>query len=251
MKKINERMHNEIPSGKYLRKELNKQERVFVSEYLIDLDVERAALAAHYSKTMARTKAYQWVSNSKQNPKPYVYAAIQEAIKKREERTQIEADRVLQELAIVGFADMKDYVDIGEDGSVQLKPWDQMPEGASRAVSKVKEKKRIMTSAEGDGKEIIVEVTTEYSHYDKVKALELLGKHLGIFKEIVEIRTRYEEQLKSLWSKIETAQKKNVEIKIQGTNQVICVGGTLPGTKMIENKGRKGGNGGNGGNGSN
>ena len=58
-------------------KQLNDKERVFVDEYLVDTDPKRAALAAGYSATMAASKAYQWVSNSK--VKPHVYAAIQRA----------------------------------------------------------------------------------------------------------------------------------------------------------------------------
>jgi phage terminase small subunit len=38
-------------------KPLDAREQRFVDEYLIDLDPRRAALAAGYSATMARTKA--------------------------------------------------------------------------------------------------------------------------------------------------------------------------------------------------
>jgi phage terminase small subunit len=47
-------------------------------EYLIDLDVERAALTAGHSNSMARSKAYQWVRNGKiKPPKPYRRQKIQ------------------------------------------------------------------------------------------------------------------------------------------------------------------------------
>lgn len=82
---------------------LDKRERVFVEEYLIDLKVERAALAAGYSATMAKTKAYQWVSDGK--AKPHVYAAVTEALAKRSEKANITAELVLERLWLIATAD--------------------------------------------------------------------------------------------------------------------------------------------------
>lgn len=79
-------------------RQLNDKEQVFVGEYLITLDPDSAAIKAGYSKTMARTKAYQWVSNSKNNPKPYIRAAIQKAIEKRAIKTGLTAEWVLEKL---------------------------------------------------------------------------------------------------------------------------------------------------------
>ena len=89
------------------------EQTISVAEYLLHLDPQKAALAAGYAKTVGRTKAYQWVSNSKQ--KPHVYAAVGEAQDKQAERTQITADRVLKELAVLGFVNMDDYMRVGKD----------------------------------------------------------------------------------------------------------------------------------------
>jgi len=78
------------------KRQLDKREQVFVSEYLIDLDPRRAALAAGYRKTMAESKAYQWVSNRK--IKPHVHEAIQKAMDKRSKKTEITAEYVLTSL---------------------------------------------------------------------------------------------------------------------------------------------------------
>ena len=118
-------------ANKNKQKQLNDQEHIFVDEYLVSLNPEKAALAAEYAATTARTKAYQWVSNSKQNPKPYIYQAIQKKMAAQSEKTGIKADRVVEELARIGFANIK----------------------AELKVS------------------------------DKIKALENLGKHLGIYNE--------------------------------------------------------------------
>lgn len=79
-----------------LSKKLTNRESKFINEYLIDLDVPRAALAAGFSKTIAKSKAYQWVSNSK--VKPHVFAELKRRILKQEERTGITADYVLSNI---------------------------------------------------------------------------------------------------------------------------------------------------------
>lgn len=84
-------------------RELDAREKVFVDEYLIDLDPRRAALAAGYSVSMANSKAYQWVSDGK--AKPHVYAAAQVRIKEREKRTEITQDLVLQRWWEIANAD--------------------------------------------------------------------------------------------------------------------------------------------------
>src|SRR6185437_4045552 len=64
-----------------------------------------------YSETMAASKAYQWVSNGK--VKPHVYAAVEAAQAGRAKRVEITQDRVLEELAKIGFTDLADVADWG------------------------------------------------------------------------------------------------------------------------------------------
>ena len=73
---------------------LDHRETIFVDEYIVDLDAERAALAAGYSKSMARSKAYQWVSSGK--VKPHVFEAIKKRMIDRSKRTEISQDYVLE-----------------------------------------------------------------------------------------------------------------------------------------------------------
>ena len=162
---------------------MTTKQRLFIQEYLIDLNATKAAIRAGYSKKRASEIGYQLLQ------KTTVQAEIQEAMKEREQRTEITQDRVLRELAIIAFADMKNYVEIDEYGGVKIIPFDdaRMPEGASRAVSGVKEVRRIMGSGEGAGKDMVLEIRQEYKHHDKVRALELIGNHLGMWKDKNEI----------------------------------------------------------------
>lgn len=86
-------------------KALTLQEQLFVDEYLVDMDVPRAALAANYSATVARSKAYTWVSNSQNNPKPHVYAAICARQAELQEKTQITQEMVLDRFWLLATAD--------------------------------------------------------------------------------------------------------------------------------------------------
>ena len=74
-----------------------KQQR-FVDEYLIDLNATQAAIRAGYS---ARTAAETGHENLR---KPQIAAALEAQMKVRSERLEIDADRVLQEIAKFAFA---------------------------------------------------------------------------------------------------------------------------------------------------
>lgn len=160
---------------------LNPKQKLFVAEYLKDKNGKQAAIRAGYSRKTAEVQASRLLSVAK------VKAAVDEALGKVHKKLDISAERIREELALIAFADMADYVKVGTEGEVSIKPFSEMPEGASRAISKIKEVRRIMNSSEGDGKDLILEARVEYGHHDKLRALEMLGKDIGMFKERVEV----------------------------------------------------------------
>jgi phage terminase small subunit len=105
-----------------------------------------------------------------------VQAAIAEQMNKRIERTRITQDRILQELAIIGFSNLEHYTVDPETGFVEA--ISGMPEHVMRAISSVK----FIVTIDEDGKETR---RTEIKLWDKVAALHLAGKHLGMFVEKV------------------------------------------------------------------
>lgn len=157
---------------------LTPKQSLFIKEYLIDLNATQAAIRAGYSKKTAEIIGHENIR------KPKIAAAIQEEINKRAERAELSADMVINELRLIAFADMQNYVSVNEDGSMQAKTWDEMPEGASRAVAEVKEIRRIMSAGKGSGEEIVLECRLGYKHHSKIQALELLGNHLGMWKDV-------------------------------------------------------------------
>ncbi|WP_052465730.1 terminase small subunit [Phaeobacter sp. S60] len=162
-------------------RKLDAREKRFRDEYLVDLDPKRAALAAGYSATTAASKAYQWVSNSKL--KPHLFAAIREAQAKREHRTEITQDRVLQELARIGFADIRKAVAWGSTPADLLEGDEGGDEGAPASVYPVD----LVRSSEvdDDTAAAIAEVSltkggVKLKMHDKLSALEKIARHLGM-----------------------------------------------------------------------
>ena len=90
-----------------------KQQR-FVDEYLIDLNATQAAIRAGYSEKTA------FSIGTENLRKPLIQKAIQQRKQAREQRTEITQDRVIQELAAIGFARATDYAKIVPGGGVDL-----------------------------------------------------------------------------------------------------------------------------------
>jgi phage terminase small subunit len=155
---------------------LSPKEKAFALAYVELREGKAAAIKAGYSAKTAESKASQLLRIIK------VADEIKRLQSKVEEKTLITKERVLNELAIIAFADMKDYVSIGDQGQVQLIPFDdeRMPEGASRAVQKVKEK-RSMRQSQGDSPDIIIDMQMEYGHHSKVDSLKEISELMGYY----------------------------------------------------------------------
>lgn len=159
----------------------NKQ-KAFVDEYLIDLNATRAYKAVYKnvkSDDVAAVNGNRLLRNAK------VEEYLKKRMKDREKRTEITQDKVLKELAAVAFANGSDFARVvtktcfNKQGKevqyqdVELEETDELPEEKRKAIAGIKM-----------GKNGI-----EVSTCDKVKALELLGRHLGMFNDKVQLET--------------------------------------------------------------
>lgn len=156
---------------------MTKKQKRFVEEYLIDLNATQAAIRAGYSPDTAGQIGEQ---NLK---KLEIKSAVEKAMADRSRRTGISQDRVIQELAKIAFVNASDVID-PEDASVIA--------GAARedlaCIQSVKVKQ--MTGDKGEMTEREVKLA------DKLRALELLGKHLGMWTEKIQVSGLSEEQSK-------------------------------------------------------
>ena len=150
-----------------------KQQR-FIVEYLIDLNAAQAAIRAGYAVKGAKDQAYQLMQ------RPEVVAAIKEAIEARNQRVQVDADYVLNRLTEI---DQMDLLDILDD-DMSIKPLSKWPKVWRQSLSGFD----IAEMFEGVGKERdLVGLMKKIKWPDKVKNLELLGKHVNVnaFRENV------------------------------------------------------------------
>jgi phage terminase small subunit len=157
-------------------KKLNNQEQRFVNEYLIDLDVQRAAIAAGYSKTMATSKAYLWVSNGKNNKKPHVYQAIVKRLNVINKGLEVTQERVLKEYARIGFLDTRKLYD--EEG--QLKSIHELDDDTAAAVAGIE-------IDEIKAGHAIKAKTKRVKLADKKGALDSMARHLSMFNDKIEV----------------------------------------------------------------
>jgi len=155
---------------------ISPRRKRFCEEYLIDLNATQAAIRAKYSKKTARSIGQRLLTYVD------IQKEIQRLMKKRSERTAISQDRVLRELAMIGFSDIRNYVTIDKDtGAIQAKGFEDMPKGESRVLRSVKEDRVIKEDA--DGKKCTVYDKVKFELWDKPKALEMIGRHLTMFTE--------------------------------------------------------------------
>ena len=144
------------------QRKLNPKQQRFVEEYLIDLNATQAAIRAGYSPKTATAIA------SENLAKPNISAAIACAMAERSKRTGITQDRVLEELAKVAFIKLTDIVD--DTGKIKADATDE-----DRACIESIKYKRTDTDT-GFSEEREVKASP------KLKALELIGRHLGMFE---------------------------------------------------------------------
>lgn len=145
---------------------MTKQE-LFVKEYLKDLNKTQAYIRAGYkckNENVAAASAVKLLRN------PKIMKKIQEEMQKREHRTEVTQDRVLKEIAHLAFTDRTGIVNL-ESNRVIIKDFSELTPEQRACIAGVKEGK------------FGIEVT----FYNKEKALEMLGRHLGMFSDKLKV----------------------------------------------------------------
>lgn len=155
---------------------MNDRQRRFVAEYLIDLNATQAAIRAGYSAKTAVVQGPRLLGNVG------VQSALQRAMEDRAKRTDITADRVLRELAKLGFSNMQDYVRLtpGGDPAIDLSGIDRDQFAAVQEVT-VED----FTDGRGDDARDVRRVKIKLA--DKRAALVDIGRHLGMFVDKSEV----------------------------------------------------------------
>ena len=157
---------------------LTAKQKRFIDEYLVDFNGTQAAIRAGYATRSAEVTAAKLLRNAK------VQAEISRRQKDLQRRTEVTQERVVRELARVAFADAASHVQVRlrevpcPDGTrarvpvVEVKPTAELTDDQRAAIAQIKQ------GANG----------IEVKMYDKIKALELLGRHIGMFNDKLELK---------------------------------------------------------------
>lgn len=149
--------------------ELTDKQEQFCQEYLIDLNATQAAVRAGYSVDTAGAIGHENLKKPEIQDKIAVLQAI------RAERTQVSQDQIVRELMKVAFGDVGNYFD--ENGNII--PVHEIETNARGAISAIK----VLDEKTEQSEEVFkLTVTKELKMWDKLKALEMLGRHVGIFE---------------------------------------------------------------------
>ena len=148
---------------------LNGKRQLFVLEYLKDLNASAAAVRAGYSPRTARQQAYRMLQE------PEIAEAVSRAQAERAERCRIDADWVLERLARIADSDIRRIFDGRE-----LKLPEDIDDATAAAVAGIE----VVTVAKGQGE---VEHVAKIKFWDKRAALVDIGRHLGMFKDKVDV----------------------------------------------------------------
>ncbi|MGN0619208.1 MAG: terminase small subunit [Ruminiclostridium sp.] len=143
---------------------ITRKQKLFCDEYLIDLNATQAAIRAGYSVETAGS------IGSENLKKPEISAYIGKAMAERSKRTGITADRVINEIAKVGFVKATDLID---PNTATIRS--EASEEDLACIQSIKVKNTVGADFETTEREIKL--------CDKLKALEQLGRHTGIFND--------------------------------------------------------------------
>lgn len=147
---------------------LTAKQKRFIEEYLFDLNATQAAIRAGYSVDSA------YSIGNENLKKPEIKSSIDKAIAERSRRTGINTDRVLRELGKIAFINPADVINL-DDATVK----EEVTREDTACIQSIK----IKTIPTEDGDITEREIKT----YDKLKALELCGKHLGMWTERIDL----------------------------------------------------------------
>lgn len=154
--------------------ELTPKQQAFVDAYLVCLNATQAAIEAGYSDHTAKQQGSRLLTNAD------VWAAIQAGMEQRADRMEVSQDDVVRALMAIAFFDIRDVAEWGrepgEDGKMaaffRLRASGELSDEVALALQEVR--------VDANGQLIV-------RNSDRLKALELLGRHLGMFKRDVDV----------------------------------------------------------------
>lgn len=145
---------------------LTEKQKRFCREYIVDLNGTQAAIRAGYSKKTAANIANEYLM------KPHIAKEVERLQKKKQERTDINADMVIHELSKIAFSDVRELF----TDKQTLKAITDLDDKSAAAIAMLD-----IDEIKADGRTI--GLTKKIKLWDKLRALETLGRHFGVFEK--------------------------------------------------------------------
>lgn len=158
------------------------------------LTAKQEAAARKYMECRNKSEAYRFAYNTDRMKDKTVHeracvlfkvdkvrARVEELQAEAAERNDITVDRVLSELALLGFANMEDYIRISKDGDPYV-DLSEMTREQAAAISEI----AVDDYVEGRGENTRAVKKVRVKFHDKKGALVDIGKYLGMFKDVLD-----------------------------------------------------------------
>jgi phage terminase small subunit len=152
------------------------KQQAFIHAYLTSFDATKAAIAAGYSRRSAVAQASQQLHN------PKVSNEITRLMTLKLKKIDVTTDHVIAEIARLGFSNMADYIEVQPDGSAAINLL-KLSREQTAAIQEI----TVDEYTEGRGEDARQVKRVKFKLADKKGPLELLGKHLKLFAERIEV----------------------------------------------------------------
>lgn len=140
---------------------MNKKQRQFANEYLVDRNGSKAVIRAGYAKKHADSMASRLLA------KPDIKAYVNKKLKDLEDKTQLTAELVREKVLALLLFDLRDA--FNTDGT--MKEVSSLPDGIAVAITGIE-----VDDSNGDVKKL--------RFTDRIRAAELAAKILGMVNRL-------------------------------------------------------------------
>ncbi|MEW6508845.1 MAG: terminase small subunit [Bacteroidota bacterium] len=146
------------------KNEISEKQRIFINEYLKDLNGKQAAIRAGYSVKSAKVTASRMLTNDN------LRNELSKRLKEIYDNYKNDQEKIIRELAVVGFSRMTNYMTVHKEG-IRIKDSDEIPEELIGALSEI----TIAETKKSKRKSIKL--------HNKIEALKLLGNYHRLFDD--------------------------------------------------------------------
>jgi phage terminase small subunit len=183
---------------------LTVKQEAFAKAYIETGNASEAYRRAYNAKNFSENALAVQASKTLKHPK--VALRIAELQASHQKRHEITVDRIVQEYAKLAFSNMLDYVTVDHNGGAFV-DLSKLTRDQAAAIQEVTVEHLPARSVEGEGESKVPVLKTRIKISDKKTALDSLGKHLGMFKDLHEHTGKDGEPIEVVGSEHDAARR--------------------------------------------